>query len=180
MKTTHTSEPTDVVNKLIVLFIMDKLEMPVSNLQLTKLVLEHKYMNYFLFQQVLSDLSDSFLIEAHSNGSSTFFMITDQGRKTLEYFTDRIPPGIVAFIDNNIQSIRAKIKHETSVHAEIIEESENQFVCVCRIQEEMFTLLDVKITVGTKADAQFIINNWKHTPQVIYEEILESMRKKRL
>ena len=36
-------------NKLILLYIVDKLNMPVSNLQLTKIVMENKLMNYFIF-----------------------------------------------------------------------------------------------------------------------------------
>ena len=46
-------------NKLILLYILDKLNMPVSNLQLTKIVMENKLMNYFIFQQFLDEIVQS-------------------------------------------------------------------------------------------------------------------------
>ena len=45
-------------NKLILLYIIDKLEIPVSNLQMTKIILENKIMNYFLLQQYLDELRE--------------------------------------------------------------------------------------------------------------------------
>jgi hypothetical protein len=38
-------------NKLILLYIIDTISIPVSNLQVTKLILDKKFMNYFLLQQ---------------------------------------------------------------------------------------------------------------------------------
>jgi len=46
-------------NKIILLYIIEKIGMPVSNIQITKLVLEKKLMNYFLLQQRLNELCES-------------------------------------------------------------------------------------------------------------------------
>jgi len=36
-------------NKLILLYIIDKVNIPISNLQITKIILENKFMNYLCF-----------------------------------------------------------------------------------------------------------------------------------
>lgn len=174
-----STDSNDVADKLVLLFMIEKIDMPVSTLQLMKIVLDNKFMNYFSFQQILNEISENKLVENHTNGSSNFFLITESGKKSLEYFKERIPLGIATYIENNINTIRSAVKQDTSIHTEIIQESDNQFVCVCRIQEENFSLLDVKISVGTKSDAQIIINNWRTNPQTIYEEVLQSMLKSR-
>ncbi len=52
-----------VQNKLIIMYIMDKLNMPVSNNDLTTLVLETRLMNYFVFQQCFNELLDGMHIK---------------------------------------------------------------------------------------------------------------------
>jgi len=46
-------------NKLILLYIIDKVNIPISNLQITKIILENKFMNYFMLQQLLNELCTS-------------------------------------------------------------------------------------------------------------------------
>ena len=51
-----------VQNKLIIMYIMHGLNIPVSNIHITKLVLETRLMNYFMFQQCLNELHESKLV----------------------------------------------------------------------------------------------------------------------
>lgn len=62
-----------VQNKLIIMYIMDRLNMPVSNNNITTLVLETRLMNYFMFQQCFNELLDGMHIkpyEGKRNGIS--------------------------------------------------------------------------------------------------------------
>ena len=54
-------------NKLILLYIIDKSQSSLSNSQITEIVLEDNYMNYFLIQQFLSELVKSKFIEYTKN-----------------------------------------------------------------------------------------------------------------
>ena len=57
MKLTEDSE-TLAENKVLILYILNKLNKPISNESLLKLVLSIQEMNYFYFQQFLLDLLD--------------------------------------------------------------------------------------------------------------------------
>ncbi|MGI6668867.1 MAG: DUF4364 family protein [Acetivibrionales bacterium] len=52
-----------VRNKLIILYIIKRLDMPVSNPHITRLILENRLMNYFMFQQCFNELHESGLVK---------------------------------------------------------------------------------------------------------------------
>ncbi|MCR4434941.1 MAG: DUF4364 family protein [Clostridiales bacterium] len=166
-------------NKLILLYIIDKINIPISNLQITKLILENKFMNYFFLQQFLKELCDNHMLKADTIDGKTFYTITQNGKQTLSYFTDHIPPGIKLRIDNSSMDIRKGIKNETHILSDFTPESENAYIVNCSVREDDFSLIDLKITVGTKNDARVICENWKNHSQSIYAEIIESLTRKR-
>lgn len=166
-------------NKLILLYIIDRINTPISNLQIVKLILENKFMNYFLIQQYLNDLCDSNLLISQIIEGKTYYSITKSGAKTLEYFLNHIPSGIKKRIDETISSIRKNIKNETQITADFLPESENEFSVRCKVREDNFSLIDIQVTVGTRADAHAICENWKTHSQDIYPEILEILTRRR-
>lgn len=166
-------------NKLILLYLIDKINMSVSNLQITKIILENKFMNYFLLQQFLNELCDGSLLTCELVEGKTFYSITQNGRQTLNYFHNLIPFAVKAKIDETISSIKSSIKNETRVTADFVPLSENEYVVTCKVQEGNFCLIDLKVAVGTKNDARTICENWKKSSQEIYPEIIASLIGKR-
>lgn len=166
-------------NKLILLYIINAIDMPVSNLQITKLILENKFMNYFLFQQLLNELCDNGYLVSEITNNKTFYIITPSGKQTLGYFTGHIPGVIKTGVDNSISSIRRNIRNETLIKADYTPEGKNDFVVSCQVHEDNFSLIDLNVTVGTKIDARKICENWKNHSQAIYSEIIESLIKVR-
>lgn len=166
-------------NKLILLYIIDKINLPINNLQITKIILENRYMNYFLLQQFLKELCESGLLSPQEKEGKTFYTITNSGKQTLSYFVNLIPVGIKTRIDESFTSLKKRIKNETYITADYTPESENEFIVSCKVSEDKFSLIDLDIMVGTKSDARAICENWKKHSQKIYSEIIESLIKKR-
>ncbi|HOV27155.1 MAG TPA: DUF4364 family protein [Pseudobacteroides sp.] len=165
--------------KLILLYVIDKINIPVSNTQITKIILENRFMNYFYFQQFLLDLCKQKLLQSKNTDGKVYYEITDKGRETLNYFVNLIPLGVKHRIDEASSSIRKKIKNETSVISDFSPENDNQFVVTCKINEDDFSLINLNITVGTKSDARKICDNFQTFPQEIYSEIIEILMKNR-
>jgi len=91
-------------NKLILLYIIDKVNIPISNLQITKIILENKFMNYFMLQQLLNELCTSNYLLYKNIDNKAFYTITPLGKQTLSYFTGHIPQGIKG--DNQYQWLK--------------------------------------------------------------------------
>lgn len=166
-------------NKLILLYIIDKTDIPMSNLQITKLILENKFMNYFLLQQYFNELHENKFLTSETQEGKTIYKITKTGRQTLDYFSNLIPAGIKAIMDASFFDIRKSIRNETLITADFTPESENKFIVTCKVGEDNFPLMEVNVTVGTKNDARTVCENWKMHSQSIYSEIIETLIKKR-
>ncbi|MCX7749245.1 MAG: DUF4364 family protein [Clostridia bacterium] len=166
-------------NKLIVLYIIDKLNIAISNLQLTKIVLENRFMNYFSLQQFLNELCDHHHLSINEADNTCFYTITDHGKQTLDYFINLIPLGLKSRIDEMASSIRKNIKNETLITSDYEPGSGNEFIVSCNVNEDNFPLIDLKITVGAKNDARLVCENWKKYSQEIYSEIIEILLRKR-
>ena len=65
-------------NKLIVLYIIKKVNYPISNTQLSEIVLENNLMNYFIFQQYLTELISSKFILEKLEDNKPLLLISDR------------------------------------------------------------------------------------------------------
>lgn len=72
--------------KLIILYMLDKVDFPLTNSQVVEFVLEKEYTTYFTLQQVLGELNEAELVHVRQVRNSSYYTITDAGRETLEYF----------------------------------------------------------------------------------------------
>lgn len=172
-----------VQNKLIIMYMIDRLNIPVSNNNITRLVLETRLMNYFMFQQCFNELHEGKLIEYNTDEKnqkdSEDFSLTNTGNNTLQYFLNLIPPGIKKQLDKMLPDARKEIQGEALVTADFIPESESKFTLTCKMGEKGFPLMELKAAVGTKKDARAVCENWKNHSSEIYAEIIESLTKKR-
>ncbi|NLV36982.1 MAG: DUF4364 family protein [Clostridiaceae bacterium] len=164
-----------VQNKLIIMYIIQGLNMPVSNIHITRLILETRLMNYFMLQQSLNELHEGKLVSL-SHGQ---YILTGAGAKALQYFLNLIPPGIKKQLDKVASSNRKDIREETLITADFIPESEVKFTVSCGIKENDFALIELKAAVGTKKEARSVCENWKKHSSEIYMEIIEALTKNR-
>ncbi|MFQ7260934.1 MAG: DUF4364 family protein [Christensenellales bacterium] len=58
-------------NKLIILYLIEKIEIPLSNSEICQFALEKNLMDYFSVQQYLSELVESGLLEMTTENNST-------------------------------------------------------------------------------------------------------------
>ena len=103
--------------KLIVLYMLDKVNFKLTNSQITGFILEKEYTNYITLQQIISDLLDAELIQSDTQMKRTYFSITEEGRNTLSYFGNRISDAIVNDIDTFLKEKHFELKNEASITA---------------------------------------------------------------
>lgn len=164
--------------KLILLYLLEKLNIELSNLQIIKIALENSLMNYFFLQHYIDELVSMGMINIKIIENKKLYSITTKGKQSLSFFNNKIPISTRSRIDKAVYEIRKKIKNETLITADYITESENEFIVMLGIHEDGFPLMDLKLTVGTKKDAVNICDNWKNNSQFIYSQILDSFMSK--
>ena len=100
-------------NKLLLLYIIKSIKYPISNTQLTDIVLENSFINYFMLQQYVSELiSSEFLEYKTQDDDKEIIVLTEKGDKVLFFFKDRISPNKLKLIDEYVRKHVEKIKKE--------------------------------------------------------------------
>ncbi|NLJ87395.1 MAG: DUF4364 family protein [Epulopiscium sp.] len=162
-------------NKLILLYLLNKIHIPLSHAQITHFIMEKGYIDYFSLQQYLTELSDSKLVSKEQDDNTTRYTIADNGINTLEYFSNRIPESIKQEIDKYIQKNRRRLKNEMEVTAEYFPNDSNEYIVNCKIKENDRTLINIEINTASKEQARNICSNWENNAQTLYQSILVSL-----
>ena len=90
---------SDTLYKLIVLYMLDRVNSPMTNAQISQFMLEKGYTNYFTLQGVLNTLIEDGFITVEAYHSSTHYNITESGKETVNFFKYKISPSIISDIN---------------------------------------------------------------------------------
>lgn len=163
--------------KLIVLYMLDKVNFPLTEAQITDFILGKEYTTYFSLRQALSELIDADLIKVETFRNSTHYHITEEGRSTLEYFGNKISTSIVADIDEYLVTNQYSLLDEVSTTADYYKTTNNDYAVECKVREKNADLISLMLTVPTKEQANAICNNWKIENQEIYSYLMDKLMK---
>ncbi len=163
----------DVINKLLLLYLIDKMDMPLTNSQISQFILEESFMTYYVLQQTLSEMvADGYLEKALDN-NATRYNITQEGITTLEYFEKHLSIEDRAKIVKFVSSNRRTIKKDFETTANYFYDHVNdEFTVKCGIYEDDRTLMEINVSVVNREQAKLICNNWKQNVSLMYQNIL--------
>ena len=160
-------------NKLLMLYVLKSIKEPISNTQLTEIILENNFMNYFTFQQYLAELAESKFVKYQEANDKKLLILTEKGDNVLSLFKDRISPSKISIIDVYIKDKIVSIKKELTIHADYtLGDSDNSFIVDLKAIEDQTLLMELKLSVPTKNQATSICSKWKENPSEIYTNII--------
>ena len=161
------------IYKLTILNMLDKVDFPLSNTQLTDFFLEHEYTDYFRVQQVISDLLDAELIRTESTHNNTHYYITAAGKETLNLLKDKISDAIELDIINYFAENKLELRNDNSIIADYYRTPNRDFAVRCQYRQKDTNLIDLTLTVKTKEQAEAICNNWKKQNEDVYAYLMD-------
>ena len=159
-------------NKLLLLYVLNQIKLSVSNNQLTQIILENNFINYFTLQQYISELvASNFLEYMESNGKHRL-LITNEGVRVLNLFQNRISEGKKEIIDSYLNKQIENIKNEITVTSDYTIEKENNFIVNLKATENENILIDIKLNVASNKQARDLCSKWKNNSSEIYSAII--------
>lgn len=168
------TEP-QTLTKLIVLYMLDKVDFPITKAQIYDFILEKEYSNYFTLTQATFELADDGFIESSSTHSSTFLSLTDKGRDTLTFFQNRISDGIKKDINAYFEEHRMEITNEVSVITNYYRTSSGDYVADLLARDKASDLVDIKLNLPTEESARNVCEHWRDQSSDIYSILLEKL-----
>lgn len=160
-------------NKVLILYILYKLDKDITNAGLFKMISSINGLNYFYFQQTLNELVENNYVGFYTKDDETVVKITSEGKNAFS-LTKNLLPGIMKLkTDNIFEKELSSIEEESSISAEFIPKNENEYTVKCKIVENNETIFAVKIFAGSRDRAKKIVENWQNNATELYPKILE-------
>ena len=172
-KVTDTEKITKPFPDLQILYLLNKLPDGIKSDNLFKIVSSANGINYFYFQELLTDLIDTNLVGSFTRDEDIFIKITSEGQNALS-LTKSLLPGILKLkADSVFKDEISTIVEESSIITEYIPKDENNYTVKCKIVEKNETLFEVSAFAGSRERAKQISDNWKNNANDLYPKIID-------
>ena len=165
--------------KLMTLYMLNKVNFPLTNAQISGFFLDKDYTSYFVLQQVISELIESKLIVSETVRNTSYYRITNDGIETVELFTSKIPVAIIDDIDIFLLDNKYELRNEVGTLSDYYKSTNQDYIVNCQIKEGQNTLIDLNLSVPSEDVAETMCNNWKTASQELYSTIMKTLMKEK-
>ena len=175
----NSDDQTLAENKIMIMYILQKVDKKISYEALLDLVSTISDMNYFYFQQFLLDLQDDGYIVKTEDANTTYYELTENGKNSLDLTIDILPGILKLNIDSQFKKSMNEIKDKFAISAEYIPINEKEATVRCKIIDNNEVIFDLQLHAGSKEQAKKIVENWNTKSTEIYPEIFKLLKKKK-
>jgi DNA-binding PadR family transcriptional regulator len=159
----------------MILYILSRVNFPLTNAQLTTFILEKEYTNYFNLQRAISELIDDAYISTKTIRNSTLYRITESGNETLLFFDNMISSGIKEDIEAYLLENKYELQAEVSTQAEYYQVKKGEFAAHLSVIEREASIIDLTLLVTTQEEAQSLCNNWREKSSDVYSYLMSTL-----
>lgn len=172
----NQSKEQQAANRILILYILKELALPVSNLQLTDILATRAFLDYFSQQETLAELLETGMIAEQTDvAERKFYVVSPKGAETADALASLIPTPIRQNFDAHKQEIRDMVKRNWEVNAtQHIDEQDNHYVR-CFVRDGDTFLIDMKIFAGSKKLASEMCLGWRKNTEEIYSKLIEQL-----
>ena len=163
-----------ILEKLIVLYILNNLEEDVTDSQLTQIISKTDVMNYFSLMVILQKMIESKFIMCYTKNNRTLYAITQSGLEVLVYFQNRIPDFFIEKIDKYLKESSEEIyssviKKQSSYSLQ----GDSSYAVTLIIIEGRKNVMTINMSVDSEVEAKELCKKWNHSYRDKYTEILD-------
>ncbi len=168
-------EKSSTLYKIIILYMVEKVNFLLTNSQITNFFLDNDYTTYFHIQQTIHELIDSNLLAEKKQGSNTCYQATDEGRTTLSYFEKNVSDEIRLEVDKYLNDNEYQMRNDNATLAQYYLTPEHEFSVHLQVMEKKNVVINLELTVPTEEMAKTFCAHWSKKNQEIYAYLMEAL-----
>ncbi len=158
-------------NKLIILYILNRIDMPITGEQINRIISDNNLMNYFYLQQYLNELEESNFIDLKESK----YVLTEFGLNALKLFFKHIQEGTRKKIDEYIVINKEKFKQESQYIATYYKKSDREYIANLKVVENDIVLIEINLNLVNAQQAKIVCANWKQKSNDVYNYIVKAL-----
>ncbi len=164
------------VNKLILLYALDKMEVALQESVILDMVTENNWLGYMDCKVALCDLIKNNLItNVATKGCNPRYAITTDSREGLNHYFVNIPSSLRENIAEVIKLNKLKYRKKQDYFSDYFKNTDGTYTVVLKIESATTTLMELKLVVQNRNKAKWLFKNWSDKASSIYEFMLENL-----
>lgn len=166
---------TGKVIKLTILYILKRVDAPVSNSQITNYMLENDFTDYFTLQSLMGELIDDGFVWSRTVRNRTFYSLSDSGRESFKALSSELSQKIRDDADEYIKKNSMKIREESDIGSTFVETSLGTYDVDLYIDEAGERIFEIGIVVADREKAKRMCAAWQKKSEELYPLVLEKL-----
>ena len=164
------------INKLILLFVFDKMECPLSERTLVDMCTSsNEWINYMDCMELIGKLlADDFIYEI-PGVDEPLYNITPEGRETLASFFIKIPRSLREEISRFVKNNGTKFRTKQECKADYYQNKDGSYTVFLKILAPVQPMLELKFVVHDKKTASAIYKHWDDKASELYSAVYETL-----
>ncbi|MBQ2723690.1 MAG: DUF4364 family protein [Clostridia bacterium] len=161
-------------NKLILLFVFDKMETAMTASTILDLcTYKNNWIDYANCVNTLSELErNNFIYKTYVNGGGDpLYDLTTEGRVCLAHFYVRIPSSVREVISATIKKSRIEYRRRQDYIANYQKREDGSYDVTLRIEEATKVTLEIHLNVMTRNTAKYIEKRWQDKAATVYTKL---------
>lgn len=168
------------INKLILLFVLDKMEIPLTENSIVEICTAGKkpWINYMEYRDIKSELIEvGFIYKTNDGSNEDRYNITYEGRNCLSHFYTRIPLALREDITNFTKENRMHFKRSQEYVGDYSKNDDGSYTVTLKIRAPLINqpMLELKVKAPSRQSAIEACKKWKDKAHVVYESIYETL-----
>ncbi len=164
------------VNKLILLFVFDKMESELSERTILDMCTSsNDWLNYMDCVVLIHKLlSDGFICEI-PGGDDPLYTITPEGRESLASFYIKIPCSLREEISRFVKNNSARYRTRQECKSDYYQNKDGTYTVFLKILAPVQPMLELKFVVPDKKTANAIYKKWEDKASELYSVVYETL-----
>ncbi|MBQ9545468.1 MAG: DUF4364 family protein [Clostridia bacterium] len=157
----------DYTIKVIILYLLRELGRPLSFSALSEIIIYDGKVNYFVFASCLVDLADRGMVDRNND----VYSINALGLELLGEVEDGLLDSVKTRMLRSAARVFAFNRSGSVITSDIVPKNDG-YDLLCTIKDNKYDLVELKLYVDTKEEAEFLKSHFDDNAEIVYRGIL--------
>lgn len=168
-------QETGFLYRLTILYILHRVNCPISNNSLSKFLLQDDFTDYFNLQQLVGELIDDGYVAKDQYHGKTLYSITESGEAAIKLLSRELSPAMKADVDKYLAENNMELRDDISVRSTYYRAGAGHYIANMFIEEAGEKLLEVNVAAPTEAEAEKMCTKWMKAGSRLYPMIMAEL-----
>lgn len=162
-------------NKLNMLYFLECVKEPISEIDIARGMIENEFMQYFSFKQYLIELENSDFVKKHMILEQPYYQISERGSMALEFFSNKMMGVEKMRIQEYVNIHESELVRYKQIVANYKKVAEAQYEVEVKMMDNDKPFFSVNLEIPSKNICEKIIKNWNENPSKMYVNLMNIM-----